>query len=70
MGFHVTKLASPRREKISDLFLQNLLSVWMLAKNGRLGDLLINYIFPKQLALGAQRVAELQPGGISVVNLE
>lgn len=62
------KSASPRREKMSDLLLQNLLSVWMLAKNGWLGDLLINYIFPKQLALGAQQ--ELQPGGISVVNLE
>lgn len=42
----------------------------MLAKNGWLGDLLINYIVPKQLALGAQRVAELQAGGIGVVSLE
>lgn len=66
----MAKLASPRREKISHPFLQNLLSVWMLGKNGCLGDLLLNYIFPKQLALGAQRVAELQPGGIGVVNLE
>ena len=41
----------------------------MLARNGWLGDLLINYIFPKQLALGAQRVAELQPGGNGVVTL-
>lgn len=50
----MAKLASPEKEKIPGLFLQNLLQVWMLAKDGWLGDLLINYIFPKQLAFGAQ----------------
>lgn len=54
VSFHMAKLASPEKEKIPGLFLQNLLQVWMLAKDGWLGDLLINYIFPKQLAFGAQ----------------
>lgn len=50
----MAKLAFPRKEKIPGLFLQNLLQVWILAKNGWLGGLLINYVFPWQLALGAQ----------------
>lgn len=40
--------ASHGRETISDLPLQDLLSVWMLAGNGWLGAFLINSVFPKQ----------------------
>lgn len=33
VSFHMAKLASPTEEKIPSLFLQNLLQVWVLAKN-------------------------------------
>lgn len=50
VSFHTAKLASPRREKISHLFLQNLLSVWMLGKEWMSWRLATKLYFSKAIS--------------------